>query len=371
MSISLQQLRSEIPGVEPLSLQPGQICFNVADKLMFVGDGTNFKTSFDGSQVVGVAGGGWFAVVLTFSELNNYYLVSPQYYGDIPIDGQILSWDATAGHSIWVDQGGGSEPIAYLTTNAAVNSATGPDVSTKISNALGVTPQEGDLVIVSGIPGDTYQGFYQFISGNWVFAAQYAFPTASQVPFDNINHPSLTPDVQGAIDDLAIGVDEALADSMAALAAASSALTLASAALPRAGGQMTGDITFRDSGEGVVFSNTSRVNAISDSTAITSSTTAASSTAVKEAYDTSLSAEATAVDALNEANSAQADATAAQNTANLALTNANTALTESGDAVATANAALAAVNTALPLAGGTMTGDITFNNGQPVDAGSY
>ena len=36
-----------------------------------------------------------------------------------------------------------------------------------------------------------------------------------------------------------------------------------------------------------------------------------------------------------------------------------------------ASNALAVASSCLPLAGGTMTGDITFNNGQPIDAGTF
>lgn len=66
---------------------------------------------------------------------------------------------------------------------------------------------------------------------------------------------------------------------------AAAAQATADAALPKAGGVMTGDITFQDATEGVIFSNSTKVSAISDSTSTTSSVTAASSTAVKSAYD--------------------------------------------------------------------------------------
>lgn len=66
---------------------------------------------------------------------------------------------------------------------------------------------------------------------------------------------------------------------------AAAAQATANAALPKAGGTMTGNITFQDAGEGVVFNGGSSIYAISDSTSTTSSTTAASSTAVKSAYD--------------------------------------------------------------------------------------
>lgn len=63
------------------------------------------------------------------------------------------------------------------------------------------------------------------------------------------------------------------------------AATSTSAFLPLAGGTMTGDITFSDAGEGVVFSDASKVDGITDSTSTTDSTIAASATAVKSAYD--------------------------------------------------------------------------------------
>ena len=73
--------------------------------------------------------------------------------------------------------------------------------------------------------------------------------------------------------------------SIASSAAVKTAYDLADAALPKSGGTMTGDISFADAGEGVIFSNLSKVSAISDSISTTSSVTAASSTAVKSAYD--------------------------------------------------------------------------------------
>ena len=65
---------------------------------------------------------------------------------------------------------------------------------------------------------------------------------------------------------------------------ADTANTTANAALPKAGGTMTGNITFQDTNEGLVFNGGSTIYAISDAVNATSSTTAASSTAVKSAY---------------------------------------------------------------------------------------
>jgi hypothetical protein len=77
--------------------------------------------------------------------------------------------------------------------------------------------------------------------------------------------------------------------------AAVAAQSTADAALPKAGGTMTGNITFDPSESypnlGVVFKDTSKIEGISDSTSSTSSIIAASSTAVKAAYDAAIAAQ--------------------------------------------------------------------------------
>ena len=82
---------------------------------------------------------------------------------------------------------------------------------------------------------------------------------------------------------------------------AAAAQATADAALPKAGGVMTGDITFQDAGEGVTFSTGSQISNISNSTSTTSSVTAASSTAVKAANDAAVAAQATADAAVPDA----------------------------------------------------------------------
>ena len=230
MSVTVQNLRAVDPGVQPNALLPGQMAFNVADKVLFVGDGSNFKTSFDGVQTPGVPGEGWFSTPIAFDNLSDFYVPNPSHWGDVPTDGQVLSWDAVDGHPVW-STSGSEVSVNYLTTNALVQASPGADVSTKISSALGVTPVESDSVVVEGVPGDLYQGFYQFISGFWVFSAQNTFPVAAQVPVDNTVAP-LGADVQVALENL--------------YASVVAAQTTASNALPKAGGTMTGNINFVD-----------------------------------------------------------------------------------------------------------------------------
>jgi Phage tail fibre repeat len=71
--------------------------------------------------------------------------------------------------------------------------------------------------------------------------------------------------------------------TIASSTAVKSAYDLANAALPKSGGTMTGAITA--AAAGIIFSDASTVVAITDSISTTSSSTAASATAVKSSYD--------------------------------------------------------------------------------------
>ena len=346
MSLTVQNLRAVGPGVEPNSLLPGQIAFNVTDKVLFVGDGSSFKTFFDGHQEPAPAGEGWFEVPLDYSSLGDYYLLNPEQYGPAPTNGQILAYSSSIGKPYWENASAFGGSVVYTTTNAAVEAAPGATTSDKISAAIGATPVEADSAIVSGLPGQTYQGLYLFQGGNWVFAAGYADPTAIQVPYDNVLSGLIATTVQAALDELA-----------------ASKLNIAS------NSPANGNILSWNAG-GPVWVQESSLYPTADEVSFNPAGTGLPSFAntVQEALTlTWLLAD----DAKSEADAAQADATSAQNTANLALTNANNALSNSNDAVNTANNALAVANTALPKAGGTMTGDINFNNNQPVDAGLF
>ena len=203
MALTVQNLRAVGTGVEPASLLPGQICFNLTDKVLYVGDGSNFKTNFDGTQAPGVPGNGWYAMPMDFDTLGEYFVANPEYYGDIPTDQQVLTWSDALNHPIWTSGGGGGGGSqVYVVTNADVAAAPGATVSQKISAAIGVvSPDEGNVTIVTGLPDEVYEGLY-FFTTEWVKGAAYAYPSASEVIYDNTAHPTLTATVQGAIDDL-------------------------------------------------------------------------------------------------------------------------------------------------------------------------
>jgi hypothetical protein len=92
----------------------------------------------------------------------------------------------------------------------------------------------------------------------------------------------------------------------------------------------------------------------------------------QDALDTANAANATAATALDTANAAETTADGIASTANTALSNSSAAVATADGIAATANTALsnstAAVNAAaaaVPLAGGTMTGVITYATAQP------
>ena len=242
MALTLQNLRAVGIGVEPTSLLPGQIAFNITDKVIYVGDGSGFKTNFDGTQVPGVPGNGWYAMPMDFDSLGDYYVPNPAYWGDLPTDQQVVTWDSALGHPIWSAGGGGGSQV-YVVTNAQVAAAPGTTTSAKISAAIGVvSPDEGNVTIVTGLPDEVYEGLY-FFTTEWVKGAAYAYPSASEVIYNNVAHPTLGATVQFAIDDLDDGLIATTAIANTANSTANSALSIASAALPRAGGTMTGSLT--------------------------------------------------------------------------------------------------------------------------------
>ena len=343
MSIILQNLRSETPGFTPTGLSPGQLCFNVADDIVFIGDGTNTQTLFDGTQTPVTLGTGWFSVPLSRNILDTFFISNPASYGDNPADGDVLAYSASVGKPVWLPSSSETTAI-YTTTNSLVVSASGLTVNEKISNALGITPVEGDSVVVSGIPGDQYQGFYLFHTGSWVFAAGYAGPTAIQVPFNNAGSGLLSTTVQAALTEL-------------------SETKLENASNTPSTGQI-----LSWGGSGPLWVNETDVYPTAAQVSYDNSLSGIPATNVQDALTLTWQE---AGDALAEANSAQEDATAAQDTANIALTNSNTALVNSVNAQNDAANALVVANSALPLSGGTMTGDINFNDDQPVDAGLF
>ena len=319
MTVTLQNLRAVGVGVEPSSLLPGQIAFNVTDKVIYVGDGSSLKTNFDGTTTGGSPGGGWFAMPMDFDFLNTYFLANPELYGDFPTDGQVVTWSAPLSRPIWTSNGGGGgSNQVYQTTNAAVASATGATLSDKISAAIGVvSPDEGNVTVVTGVSGDVYQGLYFFIT-SWVRGAYFAYPTASNVPYSNILSGLSAITVQQAIDEVDGLVNIAQSTANTAAADAAAAGVIATAALPKAGGTMTGAISFvagqtfpvsgiQDStalqkgvvqgGSNMIYTtpgvmdvraasiSQSGVVTLSDSTNLTSSTVAATSTAAKNLQD--------------------------------------------------------------------------------------
>jgi hypothetical protein len=210
MSISIQQIRSAIPGAQPAQLDPGQVAFNVSDGTMYLGTGTDSKIDFSGELVLPAppAGKGWLQVLLQRSSLNDFFLANPESQGrPAPENEQVLTWNATDGVAEWQDAGTG---FAYSTTSDTVAGSTGATTSEKISAAIGSPSYIGKNAscIVTGDPGSQYEGLYIWDGTEWLFASHYAFNTASQVPALNpmtlASQP--TQEVLGALKDVDVNL---------------------------------------------------------------------------------------------------------------------------------------------------------------------
>jgi hypothetical protein len=140
---------------------------------------------------------------------------------------------------------------------------------------------------------------------------------------------------------------------------AAAALAVANASLPKAGGTMTGTITAQNVNVQGTYSLqfaggvNGSLNAVTDATNVTSSTTAASATAVKAAYDAGIQGQTDAAAAQTDADQALIDAAAAQSTADQAIIDAA--------------AAQSTADAAIPDATFTTAGELLYGTG----AGTY
>lgn len=344
MALTVQNLRAVGPGVEPSSLLPGQLCFNLSDRIVFVGDGSNTKTSFDGSVTPGVPGEGWYAMPMNLSDLGNYYVVNPEVYGSTPQNRYNITWNSADGYAVWAPQGG----IVYPTSNFAVAAAAGSTLTEKINNAIEADPLEGDTAIVVGYPGDEYEGsyFYDQETSEWVFGAHYAFPQAVDVPYDNATSGLVATEVQGAIDEVVADfVPNSSFENAGDLLVGTGAGTYA--ALPEG----AANYILQSNGDGTL----SWVeNSVGDVTSV-------SATSPVTVNNTDPQNPIVGIDA---ATTSQPGAVQLNNTVN------STSVTQA----ATANAVKTTydlADAALPKSGGTMTGFINFTNNQLVDAGTF
>lgn len=73
MSLTVQSLRSLNAGVDPETLLPGQIAFNLAEKILYIGNGSSTRVKPDGSSTASLPGLGWWSTSLD----PTYFLLNP------------------------------------------------------------------------------------------------------------------------------------------------------------------------------------------------------------------------------------------------------------------------------------------------------
>jgi hypothetical protein len=200
MTFNLQNLRTPFSGQEPEGLLPGQLCFNLPDKVVYVGDGTSTKKDLEGNQTTGLPGQGWFSTSLD----PQYFLLNPEKYSSAPSDNQVLAYSVALGKPIWKDPAENDRPTQYYLTSQEVTDAPGVEVSDKIKNALGVTGIQADTVVVSGSPEQTYPGLYVYQNDSWTFSSLYAAPVANEIPFNPSGSGVSGVNVQSAITEVSL-----------------------------------------------------------------------------------------------------------------------------------------------------------------------
>jgi hypothetical protein len=252
-------------------------------------------------------------------------------------------------------------------TNIAANTLAASNAQTTADAAL---PKAGGTMT-----GNIVMGGTTVID----FSDSQTFPT--DIPVDPSQLPAASVNQAGVVQltNDKTSTSETLAPTADALSAtytvATTALTNANAALPKAGGTMTGDITFSDtqtfpaqtinpsdlpdasiSQQGIVQ--------LSDAVDSTSITLAGTANAVASAYDRGTLGVTNAANAQSAAGAALAAATAADTKASTALSDAADASSAASTADGKAVAAQTTATAALPKSGGTMTGLIVFDDNQ-------
>lgn len=193
MAIVQQQLRNSSAAAKPGDLEPGQLAYNLADSLGYIGNGSNTKTLVDGSTSAPspTAGKGWLEFPLKISTiaagLDGTFIPDP---GTLtppagpPTSGQVLAWDPAAdgGSGAYVPTTPGSVSV-YSISNDDANIGTGGTTTTDLNAGLiangditGVGDlNSGDSCIVtdSGNPDTSPNvgpGSYTWDGASWLLA---------------------------------------------------------------------------------------------------------------------------------------------------------------------------------------------------------
>lgn len=370
MALTLQNLRAVGPGVEPASLLPGQLCFNIFDKVLYIGDGSAFKTSFDGTQVPGTPGAGWYSMPMNFDGLLEFFVTNPGVYGDTPSNQDVLTWDTSLNHPIWAPASGagsvasvtGATPITVDNTdpdnpivgvNFASTVAPGvvqlSDTTTSTSTTQALTAAQGKnlqdqidaLVITSNLTlAGTFDANSGLVDSVTSAGSSAGFLVGSPLPAAAVSNSGyfVIVDTQGSngpsgTPPYHVG-DWFLSDG------SSWQFLNVGYQPPYATTTEDGVVLLATNTEVQAGVNSSKAvvpsalqSKLSNSVSTISSTTIASSTAAKTAYDAGLQGQ-------TDAAAAQADATQALSDAASAQADATQALADAANAQATADAAI-------------------------------
>ena len=137
MAIVQQQLRNSTASAQPGDLEPGQLAFNLADSLGYIGNGSNGKINIAGGVVTPAptAGKGWLEFPLKAGDIGNLlkgtFVTNPSTLTPpvgAPSNGQVLTWSATANSNAgaYVPVTPGSTSVYSLANNDGGIGTGGP-----------------------------------------------------------------------------------------------------------------------------------------------------------------------------------------------------------------------------------------------------
>jgi hypothetical protein len=147
MALTIQNLRNASAGQHPGQLEPGQLAFNTADSVGYVGNGTNANTLIDGTTTGSPpAGKGWIQFPLRVATITAQQQAANAFQAPLPNGtsaGQVLTWNGSS----YVAQTPGQAAVYALPNDTSQLNAGGPLTADLVQGLITATTvgQKSDL----------------------------------------------------------------------------------------------------------------------------------------------------------------------------------------------------------------------------------
>ena len=148
MALTIQNLRNTSAGQHPGQLEPGQLAFNTADSVGYVGNGTNANTLIDSTTTGSPSTGkGWIQFPLRVATITAQQQTANAFQAPLPAGtaGQVLTWDTGSGG--YVPQTPGQASVYALPNDTSQLNAGGSLTADLVAGLIAATTvtQKADL----------------------------------------------------------------------------------------------------------------------------------------------------------------------------------------------------------------------------------